>query len=65
MMVKGTPWHDQLLKNFIESRKFTIHWLYINATFTNPPEGFYEMIDCDKYKYVPVNEENNQTKRKA
>ncbi|MCB9310006.1 MAG: transglycosylase domain-containing protein [Lewinellaceae bacterium] len=29
----------------------------INATFTNPPEGFYEMIDCDKYKYVPVNEE--------
>ena len=47
--------YSQVEKN-ADALKFNI-----KASFTNPPPGYTELIDCEKYKYIPVSEEKRST----
>lgn len=51
-----------IFSDFISAlEKDTLASYNANAKFPSPPQGFFELIDCDRYKQIKPEEERSQT----
>ncbi len=56
--VMARPIVQEFLKKL---EKDTLATFNTNAKFAKPPRGFYELVDCDRYKQIKPEEEQAQT----